>query len=280
MNKNSNFPPHSTLNLLFHIFSFFLSNIAEINNFFDKINGIEDNTLTENICDIVPLESDSETEDNVNNEQQLNENGAVETENGDDQRESEDGDGNEQFDTAFDEQMQQDIPIEDEEQGNDNDIVTEQDENNKENIQPEQAISPELMPPPAAVPIAVPSKETVTNQSIVKKSVVFRKAAPCENVGHQNDINVSGPSTSNEVARKQCFKCEESFIKESSLILHLKTEHAVKLSQTSYSVNEYTPGKFVRVQKRKQKRYADDDWFSKIPRKFIASNNKRRKNMH
>lgn len=72
--------------------------------------------------------------------------------------------------------------------------------------------------------------------------------------------------------RKNCYRCEESFIKERSLIAHLKYEHNVELvdntkdkeSESISDANFSTPGKFVKVLKQKKRTRAnrndtDDD---------------------
>lgn len=62
---------------------------------------------------------------------------------------------------------------------------------------------------------------------------------------------------------KQCIHCEELFVNESSLVIHLNSKHGVNLSTEEPHASEtYASGKFVRAPK-KRKIAADDKTISK-----------------
>lgn len=97
--------------------------------------------------------------------------------------------------------------------------------------------------------------------STASTSVPFLKPAPVNvaatypmvMAAAQQNSNVSEPSPS--IARKQCFWCEESFIKEESLRNHFKSDHGIVLMNAQSAKaqkenkHENEPGKYAKAKK-------------------------------
>lgn len=155
------------------------------------------------------------------NQQQLNDD---EANGGGDQRQLQESENeNEQFENA--DEMEQDIPNETE-RDNEEGLATTEEENDsgKENEQPGEVVLPKA--------------------SIAKKSVTLQKAVSAEQ---------------QKVADKKCFRCEETFVKETSFLIHLSAEHGIHMNSDPENP---IAGQFVRAPtrkiNRKPKRSADN----------------------
>lgn len=110
----------------------------------------------------------------------------------------------------------------------------------------------EMLPPPTTV-------TTVTS------------APAAATTGHES--STSSSASGEPVVRKQCFRCEESFVKESSLSNHLKSDHGIMLftkedekappppatadeAVETVIENRNGPGKYVRIIHPKRKRHS------------------------
>lgn len=223
--------------------------------------------------------SDDESQEILEeNQQQLDENeenGHDEEENGCDEEEH----GNEHFDTATEEQMEQDITDDSDqkssnEEGSDEETMVAEDiENEVENEQPEVAkTSGELMPAPKAVP-----SKSISSKN-VKKSITLPKAVLVEK---QLVSSVSEPGPSKIADVKNCFRCGESFAKESVLLVHLKLKHGVDFSSAKAKPGtEHTPGKYVRPPIHVKRAFKDEDGMvcqKKIKHESLIPSVKRKK---
>lgn len=164
-----------------------------------------------------------------------------------------------------------------EQNGNDDDDIEmvvrlpaeiDDDTNDKENIQPQSSNengTAELQSQAAA---AAPMAAAAPSIPKVPTDIVFVKPAPV------NVPAIAQPNTNaiengtltikveNDQVRMKCFRCEESFIKESSLRNHLKSDHGViilpeekKRKKKDNDQHDNEPGKFVRpIQTIKRKR--------------------------
>lgn len=113
--------------------------------------------------------------------------------------------------------------------------------------------SPAVSAAPAA---AAAAGETTTSTNTTLESDQFLQPAPVTVsathpgvalVQQQSNSSEPGPSVGNG-KRKQCFWCEESFIKESSLRNHIKSDHNLVLmkQEPEESDQDNEPGKYVR----------------------------------
>lgn len=194
------------------------------------------------ILDVITLDNETE-EENV--------------ENGDDNSDDDVSNGGNDQENAEKPSLdnKNDVPTE-QQNGNDGEIemvpVDMDGTSDKENVQPSiEGATAELAATAAASIAPVPNANST--------SVVFLKPASV-NVSalvQQNTNTGENGATVVKVERKQCFWCEESFVKETSLRNHLKSDHGVvflteeerlkeKEEQHHDSMNGTEPGKYVR----------------------------------
>lgn len=219
------------------------------------------------ILDCISLTDDNEAEDEVTNNDDEHDDDEGSNDDGDGQKNAEmetpalenqnDGlaeqNGNDDGDTEMAEQL----PAENEDDA----------KNDKENVQPpasNEDATAEFQPPqssstPVLVAASVSSVAPVATSST--SSVVFVKPAPvAQPIANAIENGTVAIKVEKDSFRKQCFWCEESFIKDSSLRNHLKSDHGMvllpekrKKKDTDQEKDE--PGKFVRpIQSIKRKR--------------------------
>lgn len=226
---------------------------TEINAFFDAINDQCNNNKKKRVCDTVSLVSDhdsgteqeeDEAEHPAEQQNEQNENAGND---GQGEAEEEDAD----FQTAQEETMEENVgeQLYESMQSNEND-----DEGNQ-NVQPQgspndkgtqvliQQVGGNSMEPKVSMDGA--KSNSSPNLQTVATSIVEPRAS-----------SVSDPGPSNDDNRKKCFRCNELFLKESTLLTHLKYDHNVNLTPEN---DGDEPGKFVRAPKRKLKAASDDD---------------------
>lgn len=127
----------------------------------------------------------------------------------------------------------------------------EDDANDKENVQPPQPsnedATAELQPQPSSTPKSVAPATTGSTSS-----VVFVQPAPvAQPNANAIENGVKAIKVESGSDRKQCPWCEEAFIKDTTMLNHLKSDHNMvilpeKRKKRASDQHDNEPGKFVR----------------------------------